>query len=280
MWLITSFGFFSVVQKPGDKAEGSLTVRARVAGDLDRLRSEFLPSLGPTKEHAGTDYRYRARAPRGDVAVALANIAMSIEYGNFKDEVAKRQGKTRAATYGKVWDVLFGLKADEASKSASVSSVPKAAEVSTDGLKVAYGGVVLDAENRVLLREPARHFDGYVWTFPKGQPDKDKPETPEQVALREVKEETGYKAKITRPLPGSFAGGTTVNRYFLMVPAGAPGKFDKETASIRWATFDEAADLIAQTTNAKGRERDLAVLAAARAACHARSAGRDETSGQ
>ena len=35
MWLFTTVGFFSVVQKPGtDK----LTVRARVAPDLDRLR--------------------------------------------------------------------------------------------------------------------------------------------------------------------------------------------------------------------------------------------------
>lgn len=35
------------------------------------------------------------------------------------------------------------------------------------GLKLAYGGVIVDTEGRVLLREPSDHFDGYVWTFSK-----------------------------------------------------------------------------------------------------------------
>jgi len=45
MWLFTNFGFFSVVQKPGDSL---LTIRARAAFDLDRLRDEYLPTLSPT----------------------------------------------------------------------------------------------------------------------------------------------------------------------------------------------------------------------------------------
>jgi hypothetical protein len=35
MWLLTPFGFFSVVNKPGDP---HLTVRSRVRADLDALR--------------------------------------------------------------------------------------------------------------------------------------------------------------------------------------------------------------------------------------------------
>jgi 8-oxo-dGTP diphosphatase len=62
---------------------------------------------------------------------------------------------------------------------------------------------VLD-KGRVLLRRPKGDFDGYVWTFPKGRPDAG--ETPEQAALREVKEETGYSAKVIGKLPGSFRG--------------------------------------------------------------------------
>jgi 8-oxo-dGTP diphosphatase len=54
------------------------------------------------------------------------------------------------------------------------------------------------------LRRPKGDFDGYVWTFPKGRPDAG--ETPEQAALREVKEETGYSAKVIGKLPGSFRG--------------------------------------------------------------------------
>jgi hypothetical protein len=45
MWLFTTFGFFSVVQK--SHSDG-LTVRARDAADLDRLRAEYLPELSAT----------------------------------------------------------------------------------------------------------------------------------------------------------------------------------------------------------------------------------------
>ena len=46
MWLITPVGFFSIVQKPSDVAADTLTVRARVQGDLEALREQFLPGLG------------------------------------------------------------------------------------------------------------------------------------------------------------------------------------------------------------------------------------------
>jgi hypothetical protein len=72
MWLITPMGFYSVVCKPSDAEAGTLTVRARVRSDLEALRQECLPSLGPIQEGTGTDYCYRASAKRGEVAKALA----------------------------------------------------------------------------------------------------------------------------------------------------------------------------------------------------------------
>ena len=45
MWLFTSIGFFSVVRKSGEQ---QLTVRARCASDLDRLRQQFMPGLSAT----------------------------------------------------------------------------------------------------------------------------------------------------------------------------------------------------------------------------------------
>jgi len=42
MWLITNFGFFSVVQKPGDDM---LTVRSRVKADLEELQNRYIPNL-------------------------------------------------------------------------------------------------------------------------------------------------------------------------------------------------------------------------------------------
>jgi len=70
-------------------------------------------------------------------------------------------------------------------------------------------------------------------------------------------------AEIIAPVPGTFAGGTTDNVFFLMRPTGPAGTPDKETASVRWAAPDEARALISKTTNLVGRKRDLAVLGAA-----------------
>jgi hypothetical protein len=106
MWLFTPLGFFSIVQKPGTS---HLTIRARVKGDLEALRAQFLPELSPTLGQAGTDYPWRATATHEDFAAAAARMAMAIDYSNFKDEVAIKQGKARARSYGSVWNVLYDL---------------------------------------------------------------------------------------------------------------------------------------------------------------------------
>ena len=187
-----------------------------------------------------------------------------IDYDNFKNEVAKKQGTHRAAAYGKVWDVLCKLQtgSEQLPSRKSIGDDPASKKKPR-----AYGGVVIDADSRVLLRRPKGDFDGYVWTFPKGRPDAG--ETPEQAALREVMEETGYAAKVVGKVPGSFRGGTSVTEYFLMSPVGSPVRFSAETSAIQWATFDKAAELIGMTTNKIGQARDLCVLGAARLALKA-----------
>ncbi len=106
MWLFTNIGFFSVVRKP---RETRLTVRARVASDLDALRAQYLPELGPTVEGAGTDYRFRARVDAADLARATAAMIEGISYSNFKSEVRRAQGPEREATYHRVWDEMLGV---------------------------------------------------------------------------------------------------------------------------------------------------------------------------
>lgn len=124
--------------------------------------------------------------------------------------------------------------------------------------EMAYGGVVINQQGRILLREPKKHFDNYVWTFPKGR---QRPgETPEETAFREVLEETGIKAEIMERLPGVYEGGTTETIFFLMSLIEDTGKFDGETQSIIWVNPEEARDLISMTTNPIGRKRDLKVL--------------------
>jgi 8-oxo-dGTP pyrophosphatase MutT (NUDIX family) len=253
MWLFTPIGYYSIVQKPRTTY---LTVRARVLSDLIALRERYLPELSAPKATPGNDYPYRATVSHEAFSKALGKMVLDLDYDNFKNTVRSQQGPAREKCYHRVWETLRGLSETE-----SALPWPNKAPA---GLKVAYGGVVLDPDGHLLLREPRNHYDGYVWTFPKGRPDPG--ETPQETALRETREETGANARILAPIPGEFAGGTTINRYFLMAaPAGSGGvpKDDKETNATRWVTPAEARTLIEQTTNAAGRKRDLAVLAAA-----------------
>jgi 8-oxo-dGTP diphosphatase len=138
------------------------------------------------------------------------------------------------------------------------------AKLLTAALPIAYGGVLYRHGSdgiEILLREPTGHYGGYVWTFAKGRLDPG--ETPEEGALREVLEETGYPAKIIGKVSGSFKGDTSSTEYFLMEPMGTAGPLDEETSATRWVTPEEARELIAQTISKRGQERDLAVLAAA-----------------
>lgn len=125
-------------------------------------------------------------------------------------------------------------------------------------MRKSYGGIVINSKGQVLLREPADHYKGDVWTFAKGRPFPD--ESPEQTALREVLEETGYQAEIAAKIPGSFEGKRTSNEYFLMFPVAATKEFDEETWSVRWAGAEEARQLIQLNRKPNRRRRDLRVL--------------------
>jgi hypothetical protein len=107
MWLFTTIGFFSVVQKRG---EPGLTVRARVASDLDRLREKYLPELSATTPKGGTDYPFRGTISHADFARGLAKIGSDIHYENFKSEVARKMGRKREAVYHQVWKALIELE--------------------------------------------------------------------------------------------------------------------------------------------------------------------------
>jgi hypothetical protein len=112
MWIMTTTGFYSVVQKAEDVANGTVSVRARVRADLDGLRA-YLPSMGDIIETDDSDYRYRVIAPHEAFAAAVAAMASDIDYDNFKSVVAERQGEDRANVYGNVWAALLTLqKAD------------------------------------------------------------------------------------------------------------------------------------------------------------------------
>ena len=110
MWLMTNFGFFSIVKNEG---EVNLTVRARVKQDLLTLKERYLPSVGAIEESAYADYRYRVRVPREAFAETLKDIALDIDYPNFKNSVARRHGRGRARVYEDVWHRLYDLQSGD-----------------------------------------------------------------------------------------------------------------------------------------------------------------------
>jgi 8-oxo-dGTP diphosphatase len=84
------------------------------------------------------------------------------------------------------------------------------------------------------------------WTFPKGKLNAN--EAPEDAALREVEEETGFRCKLVGELGCTSyldrRGRNKVVCYWLMQPTG--GKFTPgaEVDEMRWVPVDEATQLL------------------------------------
>jgi hypothetical protein len=98
MWIFLPNSMLSVVQKPGDSETGVLTVRGRVAGDIERVFPD-----AKVATDAGTDYAFRARIPREQVAKAMHEAVMKLNYSNFKSAV---NDSKRHDAYMRVWDTM------------------------------------------------------------------------------------------------------------------------------------------------------------------------------
>lgn len=112
------------------------------------------------------------------------------------------------------------------------------------------GGVVVDARGRIaLVRERGRAG----WALPKGRIEPG--ENLEDAALREVREETGVKARVTRYV-GVHEGKRNFVHYFLMKVLRIEGKPDAaEIDAVRFVSPSQAAELLRS-------RRDRQVLAA------------------
>ena len=97
MWLFFNDSFLSIVEKPGDA--DSLTVRGRIAGDIESV----FPSA-EIEADAGTDYRFRAKIAREEVARVIAERVSSISYSNFKGSVRDHR---RHDAYLDIWRVMY-----------------------------------------------------------------------------------------------------------------------------------------------------------------------------
>ena len=108
MWVMTTEGFYSVVADRDDP--DGLLVRARTRQDMCEL-GRWIPDI-EFVETPRADYRWRAHVTRAEWVVALAQIAGRIDYPNFKNEVARRQGSERATLYSRIWTTLRRLQED------------------------------------------------------------------------------------------------------------------------------------------------------------------------
>lgn len=249
MWLFTTFGFYSIVLKPGEQ---DLTVRARVAADLDALREKYLPELSAARTIPDTDYPYRATISHQAFARGLAGMGEDIHYSSFKDEINANLGEERGHVYADVWSVLHKLEAENKPGRAPHKGP------AVFGTRQTFGGIVMDCDGKVLLREPFNHMGGYVWTFPKDLPRSREP--PEETALRAVLQKTGCRARIVDRIPGIYNGDTTSSSYYLMMFESQNGSTGRGSKAVLWVTREEAETRIKMSSSVYGRARDLEVL--------------------
>lgn len=102
MWIFLPNAMLSVVEKPEDRGTEFLTVRGRVAGDIEAVFPGCVAKAG-----GGTDYAFRARIPREQVAKVMHDQAMNISYANFKSQVDDIQ---RHDAYMACWQAMYDLQ--------------------------------------------------------------------------------------------------------------------------------------------------------------------------
>jgi 8-oxo-dGTP pyrophosphatase MutT (NUDIX family) len=107
------------------------------------------------------------------------------------------------------------------------------------------GGLVVDEQDRVLLIRARDLRERPVWTLPKGTLAPG--ESSADAALREVREETGWRCEIVRDLDEVTywfqREGRRVRksvRWFLMRPLAKVGEHDHEVDEVLWASPPDA----------------------------------------
>ncbi|MCL5054478.1 MAG: NUDIX hydrolase [Firmicutes bacterium] len=117
---------------------------------------------------------------------------------------------------------------------------------------VSSGGVLYRSENGEIQVCLIAKKGMKVWALPRGRVEPG--ETPEETALREVKEETGFSAKILEKIDQihfrfySKIDDEYIHRivHFYLMPweNEKPGKRDKEVDTARWYPIDKAIQML------------------------------------
>lgn len=109
MWLFTTTGFISIVEKDADH----LVVRARDSFSLSPLAQSYDVEIRSTPT---ADYPYRIFLSKDQFKNWLHNLSGQIQYKNFKSEVAITRGKKFSSTLLSVWSAMHEVEDKEARK--------------------------------------------------------------------------------------------------------------------------------------------------------------------
>ncbi len=101
MWLMTKYGFYSIVRK---EANG-YHVRARERKDLENLVQYVPLPQAEILESEHTDYRFRIIVKKEDVLAVLRFLGDNLDYGNFKNTIDRTPDQKRKP-YHEVWRVM------------------------------------------------------------------------------------------------------------------------------------------------------------------------------
>lgn len=102
MWVFTTSGFISAVYK-----DGALQVRAWDRKSLEHLAKETSHEIISTPL---ADYPYRIAITNEQSALWVSKQAMSVDYKNFKSEIADTRGYDFAKPLNKVWSVMHEVE--------------------------------------------------------------------------------------------------------------------------------------------------------------------------
>lgn len=115
MWIMTTEGFYSVVEHRADP--DLLLIRSRARQDLENALAGLDGTLSEDttiKNDRRADYPWRMIVHREDWALAVARMTHAINYDNFKTAVSRtgKNGWKRSSIYHSVWSVLTRMEPD------------------------------------------------------------------------------------------------------------------------------------------------------------------------
>ena len=101
MWLMTKYGFYSIVQKQ----PGEYHVRSRERKDIENLVTRLPLAQVQIIETKRSDYAFRIIVKKEDVMAIMKFLGETIDYDNFKNKIGQTPDQ-RHKPYHEVWRIL------------------------------------------------------------------------------------------------------------------------------------------------------------------------------